>query len=100
MEGGAAASPTVSVRAGVQGWSGETDTFGSGDKPEDSTALPVPPWGWDAGLLGSLLVTLGGGQRSLGGREDLLQAACGGLCSRRGTSLTLKSKKGNVMFYY
>lgn len=61
MEGGAAASPTVSVRAGVQGWSGETDTFGSGDKPEDSTALPVPPWGWDAGLLGSLLVTLGGG---------------------------------------
>lgn len=73
MEGGAAASPTVSVRAGVQGWSGETDTFGSGDKPEDSTALPVPPWGWDAGLLGSLLVTLGGGATQPG-REGRLAA--------------------------
>lgn len=55
MEGGTAASPTVSVQSapGAGGWGG--DTSGLGDKPEGPTVLPGPPG--DTELLGSLLAT-------------------------------------------
>lgn len=96
MEGGAAASPTVSVRAGVQGWSGERDTFGSGDKPEDSTVLPVPSLGvgrWTLGIPAGDAV--GGSTAWEGGREGKLAAGSiwGPLLPKRDFT-HFKEKKG------
>lgn len=52
VEGGAAASPTVSAEGHGGGGRGEGDVSGLGDKPEGSTVLPLPTG--DTALLGTL----------------------------------------------
>lgn len=55
VEGGAAASPTVSAEGRGGGGRGEGDVSGLGDKLEGSTVLPVPTG--DPELLGSMPAT-------------------------------------------